>query len=61
MYDVFSIEKMKEYLEETKKYVYPLCKNAKELYPKYSDEIFVMRYHIESICDIINSIVHKNN
>lgn len=50
MVEAFSKEKIKEYIKETENYVIPLCKLAVVKYPEYSDEIFAMRYHIESVC-----------
>ncbi|GCD11743.1 HD domain-containing protein [Clostridium tagluense] len=57
MIDAFTIEKMKEYIEETETYVIPLCKYGINHYPEYSDELFVMRNHIESVIVCIKAFV----
>lgn len=57
MAGAFSIEKMKSYVEETEDYVLPLCKFAKNHYPQYSDQIFAMRYFIESINKAVKTFV----
>lgn len=44
----FSYIKIKNYIEETKKYVLPLCKILKTEYPSHSESAFIMRYHLES-------------
>lgn len=50
MADAFTREKIKSYIKETEDYVIPLCRQAVIYYPEYSDEIFAMKYHIESVC-----------
>ena len=50
MVEAFTKNKIKSYIKETEDYVIPLCKLAVVKYPEYSDEIFAMRYHIESVC-----------
>lgn len=50
MVEAFSKEKLREYIQETNDYVIPLCKRAVRMYPEYSDQVMVMRYHIESVC-----------
>jgi len=55
----FTIEKMKEYVKETEEYVIPLCKYGIKFYPEYSDQIFTMRYHIESVCKVIKGFINN--
>lgn len=57
MGDAFTDKKMKEYIKETRDYVIPLCKYAKDYYPAYSDQVYAMKYHIESICNTIEAIM----
>ena len=52
MGDAFSKEKMKEYIYETKTFILPLAKKAKEKYPEYSNQIVAIRYHIESVLEL---------
>lgn len=59
MAGVFSDKKIAEYIEETEKYVLPLCKYGKEYYPDLGDEIFTMKYHILSILDFAKSLISK--
>jgi GTP pyrophosphokinase len=60
----FSIEKQKQYVEETK-LIIELCKEARRLYPEYSNYIVEMKKNIHNICDIttyfINLLEEKNN
>lgn len=51
----FSKEKMLRYIVETEDYVLPLCRYGKQHYPEYSDAIFVMKYHIESLTETIKA------
>lgn len=53
MAGTFSVEKLKAYIEETRRYVLPLLRKAKDLYPEESNEIFLLKYHIVSV---VNSI-----
>jgi len=64
MTNAFSIEKMQEYIAETETYILPLCKYGINHYPQYSDELVVMRNHIESVVDCIKgflSIIQDTN
>ncbi len=53
----FTTEKVASYIEETEKWVYPLLRKAKNNYPEYSNQIFLIKYHITSV---IESIKHEN-
>lgn len=44
------------YIFETKKYIADLCTYAQETYPKYWDQIEIMKFHIFSICRIVESL-----
>lgn len=46
----------KEYILENTKYIYPLCTYGKAYYPEYSDQIVNMKYHISSVCRVVQSI-----
>lgn len=45
----FSKEKMIEYINETEKYVYPLLRIAKKRYFRYSNQVFLIKYHMTSV------------
>lgn len=53
MAGTFSKEKLVAYIEETRKFVFPLLRKAKYAYPEYSDTLFALKYHIVSM---VNSI-----
>lgn len=55
MAGTFSAEKLRAYMEETRHYVLPLLRRVKELYPEYSDILFVLKYHIISVVDSIEA------
>lgn len=55
MAGTFSAEKLRAYIEETRHYVLPLLRRVKELYPEYSDILFVLKYHIISVVDSIEA------
>lgn len=55
MAGTFSVEKLKSYIEETRKYVLPLLRKAKERYPADSDALFILKYHITSVVDSIDA------
>lgn len=49
----FSKEKLVEYIKETESYVYPLIQKAKNEYPMYSNQIFLIKYHTTSVIEAI--------
>lgn len=54
MAGTFSIEKLKSYIEETRTYVLPLLRKAKDRFPEESDRLFTLKYHITSVVDAID-------
>lgn len=54
--DAFTKEKMIEYVTETKEHIFPLCKYGKAYYPELSNAITIMKYHMISICETIESL-----
>lgn len=54
MAGTFSIEKLKSYINETRTYVLPLLRQAKDHYPEESDRLFTLKYHITSVVDAID-------
>lgn len=55
---VLDENKRKEYILENTKYIYPLCTYGKAYYPNFSDQIVNMKYHISSICRVVESITN---
>lgn len=49
----FSKKKLVEYIKETENYVYPLIQNAKMEYPMYSNQLFLVKYHMVSVIEAI--------
>lgn len=45
----FSKKKLVEYINETERWYYPLLKKAKADYPQYSNQLFLIKYHITSV------------
>ena len=57
MAGVFTKEKLKAYIEETREYVLPLLRKAKTKYPEDSDILFILKYHITSVVDSIDATI----
>lgn len=55
---VLNQEERSEYILENREYIYPLCTYGKAYYPEYSDQIVNMKYHISSICRVVESITN---
>lgn len=53
----FSIEKMKEYVKETEDHVLLLCKYGREHFPEYSNQLFTLKYHIESMVKAVKGFI----
>ena len=49
----FSREKMVEYIKETERWFYPLLQKAKYEFPMYSNQIFLIKYHMTSVIEVI--------
>ena len=49
----FSKERMVEYIKETEKWFYPLLQKAKYEFPMYSNQIFLIKYHMISVIEVI--------
>ena len=52
----FSKERIVSYINETEKYVYPLLEKAKSNYSGYSNQIFLVKYHMTSV---VTSLKHQ--
>ena len=55
MAGVFSRAKLEEYIEETREYVLPLLRRAKNTYPEISNISFLLKYQITSLLNAIES------
>ena len=51
MAGVFTLEKVWEYIDETREYVLPMLRQAKNQWPSDSNLFFVLKYHIISVID----------
>lgn len=63
MVGTFSIERLVKYIKETEEYIYPLLRHVKETYPDYSNAVYVLRYHIDSVvaaCKIFAKYAKEN-
>lgn len=56
--NVLNQAKRKEYIAENTKFIYPLCTYGKAYYSNYSDQIVNMKYHISSVCRVVESITN---
>lgn len=45
----FSKEKLVKYINETERYVYPLLQVVKTRYSEYSNQVFLIKYHMTSV------------
>ena len=48
-----TFDRMVEYIKETEDYFYPLLRSAKIDYAKYSNQLFLIKYHISSVLEAI--------
>lgn len=58
MAQAFSKEKLRDYIDETRKYVLPLLKEARNKYPEFTNIFFVIKYHICSVIDSIELVMN---
>ena len=42
---------MAEYIKETRDHVDPLREKARDEYPEYSNQLFLIRYHMSSVLE----------
>ena len=56
MATAFSKEKIVYYINETEKYIYPLLQIAKTRYSKYSNQVFLIKYHMTSV---VSTLKHQ--
>lgn len=51
MAGVFTREKIRSYIDETRDYVMPLLRHTKDTWPEYSEQLYILKYHIQSMID----------
>ena len=49
----FSRDKLAEYIRETERLVYPLLDKAKTEYSMYSNQLFLIKYHMSSVVEAV--------
>ena len=49
----FTDEHMAEYIKETQEYIDPLLEKARNEYPQYSNQLFLIRYHMSSVLEAL--------
>lgn len=49
----FTKKRMIEYINETEKIFYPMLQYAKQKYPEYSNQMFLIKYHMTSVIETI--------
>lgn len=52
--------KLAKYILETEEFVYPLLKYAKNQYPQYANQIFLIQYHTKSVVEAVRHLIAKN-
>lgn len=55
----FSQEKLRDYIDETRRYVLPLLNEATQRWPEDSNTFFVLKYHILSVVDSIEAVMRS--
>ena len=49
----FTDEHMAEYIRETQEYIHPLIERARDEYPEYANQLFLIRYHMNSVLEAL--------
>ncbi len=49
----FSDKHMANYIKETKEYIHPLMETARVKYPEYTNQLFLIRYHMNSVLEAL--------
>lgn len=49
----FSRERMVGYIKETERWIYPLLHHTKHSFPQYSNQIFLIKYHMTSLVETL--------
>ncbi len=59
MVDAFNVEKIRKYVVETKKRIYPLPLTVRQEFPEYANAAFVLKYHIYSVISTIEIMLDR--
>ena len=57
----FSEKKMAGYIRETEMYIYPLLEKTSDNFPEYSNQIFLIKYHMTSVIEAIRHDLARGN
>lgn len=57
MAGAFTEEKLAAYIDETREYVLPLLRQAKEQWPELGEVLFVLKYHMCSVVDSTEAVM----
>lgn len=57
----FSEDRMADYIWETQEYIYPLIEKARKEYPQYSSQLFLIKYHMNSVTETIKHLLRPKN
>lgn len=56
----FTVEKIELYIAETEGSIIPLCSRVSDEHPEYSNQVYYMKYHIESILEMAKFFLKDN-
>lgn len=56
----FSDKWMAEYIKETQDYIKPLLNKARKEYPEYTNQLFLIRYHMNSVLEALKHHMLSN-
>lgn len=56
----FSAKKLKRYIADTEQHVYPLFQVAKDSYPEYANQIFLLEYHMVSVVSSVKCFIEND-
>ena len=60
MANCFSDRHMAEYIKETQEYINPLMDIGRDAYPEYSNQFFLIRYHMNSVVEALRHHMLSN-
>lgn len=53
----YALEKMREYIEETEQWFYPMIQSAKTAFLERANALFLLKYHISSVVETIKRML----
>lgn len=59
MASCFTDEHMAAYIKETQNYIHPLIEKARKDYPQYANQLFLIRYHMNSVLETIRHYLYS--